>query len=342
MKKKRIRGLFSHRTKVFIRACLYLPISCQELIANYFYDLFRFVRYSSVLRFCNTQQQLRSWIDADSHKLEKGLSLRNPRPGFGLGVAERLIRNANEYVKCYENDQSIQCSISVLREYRSFNQLHNIDYSPLFSHISQLESIRQKPYVAGGYNIVSKVEWQHSAKMDLLPFFRSRHSVRDFSDEKVNYDLIVKAVEMAMYTPTVCNRQAAKVYAFTEDAQRKKVISCQMGNAGFGDHISVAMIITVDRQCFFTTGERNQCWIDGGLFSMSLIYALHSLGLGACCLNWSVTKERDQQLRSVAPIQESEAVIMMIGVGHLNDEFKVATSSRKSLDDFLVNGNPIA
>jgi nitroreductase len=111
-----------------------------------------------------------------------------------------------------------------------------------------------------------------------------------------------------------------------------------MGNSGFGHKVKTLLMVTVDRQCFFTEAERNQCWIDGGLFAMSLVYGLHSLGLGSCCLNWSVTRERDKLLKKVTGLKESDAVIMMIAVGHLKEEFNVATSARKSLNHFLVKG----
>ena len=97
--------------------------------------------------------------------------------------------------------------------------------------------------------------------------------------------------------------------------------------------------MTTDTYRFFSVGERNQCWIDGGLFSMSLVYGLHSLGLGSCCLNWSVEKEADQKLRRITGIPQSEVVIMMIGVGHLPEKLVVARSMRKPLETILVKGN---
>ena len=66
---------------------------------------------------------------------------------------------------------------------------------------------------------------------------------------------------------------------------------------------------------------------------MSLIYSLHSLGLGTCCLNWSVEKETDAQLRKITNIPASENIIMLIAVGHLPDEFEVAISQRLPLDE---------
>ena len=330
--------LVPFQARQFIRACFHSPFRIKDLIVNYLYDLSRYTYHSSSLQFLFSKQQLQSWIDADYHKLEKGMALHRPRPGFGQGVAERLIRQTESYITKYGTDKSIQNSISVLNVYKEFNQTHDIDLPYIYSKIQSLVDTYLGPNAQGGYHNMSKQEWLSNAKINLLPFFKSRHSVRDFSDKPVDFLLIKQAVEMAIYTPTVCNRQAAKVHAYTDNDSRQKIINCQMGNAGFGEQIKAVLMITVDRQCFFSAGERNQCWIDGGLLSMSVIYALHSLGLGTCCLNWSVTKSQDIKLRTIADIKNSEAVIMMIAVGHLKDEFKIAKSARKSIDHFLIQG----
>ncbi|EAZ90593.1 nitroreductase family protein [Crocosphaera chwakensis] len=141
---------------------------------------------------------------------------------------------------------------------------------------------------------------------------------------------------MAQKTPSVCNRQSSKVYVFSRDEDKQKILSYQNGNRGFGEQASKVLIVTSNMEHFTSIGERNQCWIDGGMYAMSLVYALHSLGLGTCCLNWSVECRVDKQLREVAEISDSEAVIMMIAVGHLTDELKVAQSPRKKIEDVLI------
>jgi nitroreductase len=113
-------------------------------------------------------------------------------------------------------------------------------------------------------------------------------------------------------------------------------LACQNGNRGFTEEIDKLLVVTSDLGSFVSPGERNQCWIDGGLFAMSLVYALHSLGLGTCCLNWSVEHEADRKLRQAAGIRESEAVIMMIAVGHLPEVLNVQQSPRKLVDDVLT------
>ena len=145
-----------------------------------------------------------------------------------------------------------------------------------------------------------------------------------------------KAVRMARKTPSVCNRQSWKVYAYSDPVLLEKVVECQKGNSGFGDQIKAILVVTSNTETFFSIGERNQCWIDGGMFSMSLVYSLHSLGLGSICLNWSVEKATDENLHQVASIPDSEAVIMMIGIGFLPKTLRVAQSHRKPLEELLI------
>jgi nitroreductase len=151
-------------------------------------------------------------------------------------------------------------------------------------------------------------------------------------------ELIKQAVSMALTTPSVCNRQAWKARVFS-DSKKNEILAMQNGNRGFTELIDTVIIVTCDLDCFTSDGERNQPWIDGGMFSMTLLLALHSVGLGTCCLNWCVGKEQDMQLRESIKLPESEVVIMIIAVGHIPEKLMVARSSRKPLEDVLIFEN---
>ena len=175
-------------------------------------------------------------------------------------------------------------------------------------------------------------------KMVLREFFLRRPSVRQYSPDPIQPELLDQAVLMAQRTPSVCNRQSPKVYVYLDPEKRSKVIRVQKGNAGFGDQATGVLVVTADTRAYFSVGERYQAWIDGGMFAMSLVYSLHSLGIGSCCLNWSVEKHEDRELRRVTGIPESECVIMLISIGHLPEKFVVAQSHRKELDEVRIYG----
>ena len=66
---------------------------------------------------------------------------------------------------------------------------------------------------------------------------------------------------------------------------------------------------------------------------MSLLYALHSKGLVTCCMNWSKERKDDINMKRTLGIPDSESIIMLVAVGCPLNEYIVAKSARKQLDD---------
>jgi nitroreductase len=303
------------------------------LAANYLYDFRRYRRWSATVQTEDSRENLWARIMMEAHRLEKGLSLQNPRPGFGRPAVDRLLRHTREFQERFGDDEIVQLAVNVLKAYRQFNAGHGVVDERLSARIEELRLGSPSHAGAmkrGGVRSVTQEEILKCARLDLSHFFASRHSIRHFTDEPVSIDLIRQAAGMAVYTPSVCNRQAWKVYLFEDTETKKRVLSHQNGNRGFGEQVSHVAIITCDLQRFVSVGERNQPWIDGGMFSMSFVLALHSLGLGTCCLNWSVERHVDTALRADAEIPESEAIIMLLAIGHIPPELKVAASVRQN------------
>jgi nitroreductase len=188
----------------------------------------------------------------------------------------------------------------------------------------------------GATLLLKREEILACARRDLRDFFASRHSIRHFADGPVDLTLIRQAIQMAISTPSVCNRQAWRVYVLPDDDLKERALRRQNGNRGFSEQIAVLLVVACDLRQFVSIGERNQPWIDGGMFAMSLLLALHSLGLGTCCLNWSVDRDADEELREAIGIAECDVVLMMIAVGNLADQFLVARSERRDISKIMI------
>ncbi len=312
----------------------------RSLASDFRYDYRRYLKLSAVRGQFETQPKLRAKITIGYHKIEKGLSLREPRRGFGAEVVDKLLADLAVYTTRYGFDKTVQIALDVLVTYTDFNLTAGIENQALQGKILKLQENRPASQdggaCLGGVVKVTRRELLAASNHDLAPFFETRHSIRHFSPEDVDITLIERAVRMAQHTPSVCNRQAWKVYAFSGADEKRRVLELQNGNRGFGDQASVVLVITTQLDHFVHLGERNQCWVDGGMFAMSVVYALHSLGLASCCLNWSVRPHVDQKLKRVTGIPDAEAVIMLIAVGHLPDELMVAQSTRKQLHEVLT------
>jgi nitroreductase len=174
------------------------------------------------------------------------------------------------------------------------------------------------------------------ARIDFAAFAASRHSVRQFTGEPVDPEDMRAAIADAAKSPSVCNRATCMAYVAFSEAARARALSFQDGNRGFG-HLAGAVIIVVsDMRGFIGFGERNQGFVDGGLFAMSLAYALHARGYGVCMLNWSATAGRDRRMRRALGIPSHQAVVTMMAVGRMPERLRVAASPRREAGGFMA------
>ena len=114
-----------------------------------------------------------------------------------------------------------------------------------------------------------------------------------------------------------------------------RILRFKSGNTGFADSIATLAVVTTDTQIFAGIGERNQAWIERGLFSMSFVWALHALGYDTCMLNMSVRNKVSVALRREAGIDDAELIIMMIDIGRGRPRHCRARLPRKVLDSVI-------
>ena len=164
---------------------------------------------------------------------------------------------------------------------------------------------------------------------------QARRSVRNYSPDPVSLSVIEEAVSLAQQSPSVCNRQGARVWWVLRREKIDEILTLQNGNRGFGHLAQALLIVTCELSVFEGSNERNQVFIDGGLFAMSLLYSLSHNGLGACPLNWCVDSNRDKDLHKLTNIPDAHQVVMLISVGHVPEEFSVAVSQRHDLKYIL-------
>lgn len=304
---------------------------------DYMYDFLRYIKYSASL-LKNDQSSLKSFIIREYHAIEKGLALPDPRPGFGKKRILELINKVEFYIQTYSIDLVVQNTISALIEYLHFNQQKNYEDELINKRINSLLTNKNldNKNKRGGTKIIFKKDIIDSIDFNFGKFVRTRYSIRDFSSVPINNNDILDAIEIARFTPSACNRQPWNVHFIPKENSEfiKIVLSLQNGNKGFTESISSLLIITGRISSFFIN-ERNQVYIDCGMFAMSLVYALHSKGIGTCCLNTSFNYKKDKNFRKKLNLNKDEIPIMLIAIGGLKDKFKVAYSDRFTLEKFL-------
>lgn len=307
----------------------------RALKRNFQIDRRLYSKHSSVFTK-DTYNKIESEITLRYHSLEKGF-LHNPiRHRFAKQRVEELL----EYIKLKEveshiNDVQIQSAILNLCAYYEQHLNNNIDISDYFSKevYEQLKSnlsINEQPVKYHTSSDYFKFKFS-----SFEVFSKSRCSVRDFSNEKIPLGTIQKVVELANQAPTVCNRQGVSVNLIDNKDKIDKILSIQGGLRGYSDNLSQLIVLTSDRSYFYSIGERYQLYIDGGIYLMNLLYALHYYEIAACPAHWGMPTEADLKAQEIIGLNESEKIICLIAIGKPVKDFKTTLSLRRSYKENL-------
>lgn len=275
---------------------------------------------------------LEARLTKEYHSIEKGLSYKELRLGFGKQVLQNVIDLMTEYRRQgFPLDSHVyQTAISNLEEYIAVHEQHDYDVSSLKDTVETLK--KGVNYgETGGVFYKTKDEVMKQSKMEFKEFSESRHSVRDYSGKPVSKETLDKVFELAKHTPSACNRQSWKIRVVSEPKLKKLIQANQNGNRGFGDYIDKFIIVTGDTQYYDRLRERNQANIDGGMYAMNLLYALHYYDVAAVPLSASLNLQQESNLRKAFNISDSENFVMFIGIGNYVEEFKVPKSDRREV-----------
>lgn len=308
------------------------------MLIDYFQDYLLYAKYNFGNYKNKKKEALEGKIRRQLHILEKGMSLSNPKIGFGQEKIRVLFQYLDEYIKLgYDSKNNIMdTAIGTLKAYMTYFKKKGYNNTELERKIASYGHDYGVENEFGVYT-VELVELQKKMNGDFLDFFLSRHSVRQFSDKKVEITLIEKAIKLAMNAPSACNRQGTKVYVIADD-EIKRTLGNELieGNNGFANEVDKYLVVTGERMAFTDSYERNQFVVDASLFAMSLVLALHYYGIGSCILQASERKILDKKRHELLEIPKSEKIVLFIAIGHYKSEFQVAKSRRKNIEDCFV------
>lgn len=310
-----------------------------DFVDSYLYDICRYWHYSQAFARFRSRITARAYLLMSIHALEKGLSLQQRKPGFGkdkckVGLAEML-----HFQELFGPDPVCFYVIEVVRRVIEYHtETGHTDPGLVAQFLAIKGAIRQsesKFDSQGGLRPVRKQDIAAFLPPNAFQFFASRHSVRQFAEEGISESSIREAVRIAQRSPSVCNRQSCQLRYSTDPSVIANVLAYQNGAGGFGENAAAVFVVTSELGAFNRAGERNQGYVDGGIFSQTFALGMHALGFGTCFLNWSKTAREDRKLRRALNIPGSEIIITLLVAGCLRNEFDVAASPRIPTDEVL-------
>ena len=300
------------------------------VIVNSLYWLIRDIKYSE---FSRGKNYLLYQMLISGHVMEKGITMPSRKKIFGIENARRLIELCNEYIRKYGvvSDQ-LDFALDDLWEYK---KIYHNNCNDLPEDICNgIDELLKKKNVATYISRETTATSYFSRCNDFATFAEQRHSIRSFIDKEVPNAVITEVVKIAQTSPSACNRQSIKVHVYGKE-KKNKILEIQNGNRGFGQMANKILIVTSEQTAwdgYFTKAA----YLDAGIFTMNLLYALHYYKIAACTLNLYLFRKEMKRIRRLMDIADSEIPCVMIAIGYPSNTFSIAKSHRIGINQVLT------
>ncbi len=294
----------------------------------------RSLRFNASINTNSDMQKMQYTLLRENHIIEKALSIKNTKKGFGVAKVTNLCKKLKEYDERYGQIDSsfLTYPLVTIKKYishtKAASDVNIEDIEAIYNKLSAKYLISPAK-VFGGVEMCTSENIINQAKGNFEDLLYSRHSVRYFTAELPSDSIISKALVLASRTPSACNRQGWKTHVYKGSACHE-LLKWQGGANGFEQDIHCAILVTADLRAFLDY-EVFQAYVDGGLYAMNLINALHFLGLGTIPLSCGFNGKKLDELKHFN-IPENEVPIVIIGFGYYPNEFKVAISTRRAFE----------
>lgn len=299
----------------------------------------RYIKSSYMLSKVSTVENLRGEITFFYHSLEKGLSNENLRLNFGKRAYTKLFNAMDKFISLgYDTlDSRFQQAISVIEHYIVVHEENGVKPEHIILKYNEYKKYRVKNNFVGGATHYYKTELPDFEKISFNDLLKNRHSIRDYGEDEVPHDKINKAISLSMKAPSACNRHPWKVYHITNKEILNQIYQMQGGLTTNGKNLRGMLLVTANNSYFNGSHERNQTFIDGGMFAVTLLYALTAQQIATCPLHADFRYEKEQKVKSILSISDAEDLICFIAYGSYPEEGKYANSPRDEYSDIVKN-----
>ncbi|WP_419194776.1 nitroreductase family protein [Novipirellula herctigrandis] len=168
---------------------------------------------------------------------------------------------------------------------------------------------------------------------DMLQLAIRRRSIRWYQDRKVCRKSIDRAVEIAGYSPSACNRQPFEFRVFDDSDLITRLSSIPLGTRGFSHQFPVFIVVIGKLRAYPLARDRHVIYIDASLAAMALEFALELQGISTCSINWPDIKDLERKMAEEIGLEPDERIVMCISAGYPDPDGLVPYSQKKSIEE---------
>jgi nitroreductase len=276
----------------------------------------------------------------NTHRLEKGLIMRPRRPVF---AAEYLAETVQIYALALRNSPTDQptgellWARDVLREYFAAVDVTHAQIAPQWRKFQKLESRTDggldDPSQANRVPYARDLAGPRPVEFDnFMALSMRRRSVRWYLDKPVPRELVDRALTAAAQAPSACNRQPFVYRIFDDPDRAHQLAAIPLGTKGFSDKLPSVVVLVGRLRAYPQERDRHAIYVDGALSAMSFMYALETLGLSSCPINWPDCQPQERMMAKELGLEPDERVIMLIAYGWPDPSGLVPYSAKREHD----------
>ncbi len=272
------------------------------------------------------------------HRIEKGLIMKPARPIFALAMIEETVRAFGDCLLRAPAGQaqdivSLQWADQILQAYFERVDSHPIvararaAYDAIIARdaATVADTRARVPFKRGSPAGLPSIEAMEAMALH-------RRSVRWYLDRPVPRDVIDRAVDVAGYSPTACNRQPFRIEIFDTPEAVSRVGAIPKGTPGWLHQIPCFLVIIGKFEAFRFERDRHIPYIDGCLAAMSLIYALEAQGVSSCCVNFPDYADTERRMAETLGLPPWERAVMCLAIGYPDPDEPVPFSQKLPLE----------
>lgn len=304
------------------------------LFAEYAQDLWLFLRYNGHSPLEPTMRRLSHKTVIEAHTVEKGLTVPAPKPHFGgAKIAAMLDMNAGWTPPAGELSRSML--VGALRDYRAAFANTPPPDANLAARIDAFVAAHDAQDARGGV----RHGLQHPAAENpaALAFLENRFAAREFADRALSDDELDAVARLAQRAPSQCNRQSVRLHVYRDRALISRLLELQGGARGFAENVPTLFVVTSEITAWGGAQQRNQPYVDGGLYAMMLMLGLDAKGFLSCPMNLAITHRTERAIKAEAGIPTRERLVVMVAAGPPPDHpIRAAQSPRWDIGEVLT------
>jgi nitroreductase len=167
--------------------------------------------------------------------------------------------------------------------------------------------------------------------MDTLEALISRRSIRRYSNQKIDKELIIELIKYGEYAPSACNKQPW-YFVIIDDKNILENITSFHPNAKMLKNANYAIVVCGDENKAHDKGY----WpVDCSAATENILLAAHAKGLGACWVGIYPRQERIDNMKKLINLPEQIHAFSVIALGYPDE--KTVTPDR--FDESRIHWN---